>query len=76
MPSKIDDDFKLRLSESLENALNLGEGLIKIIDLNEEFEDKIYSSKMACTDCGYSITIRLSTSLTTIIWELAQNVKD
>jgi len=56
MPSKIDDDFKLRLSESLENALNLGEGLIKIIDLNEKFEDKIYSSKMACTDCGYSIS--------------------
>ena len=56
MPPKIDDDFKLRLSESLENALNLGEGLIKIVDLNEEFEDKIYSSKMACTDCGYSIS--------------------
>jgi len=55
MSEKISDDFKLRLSESLENALNLGEGIIKIVDIDKGFRDKIYSSKMACVTCGYSI---------------------
>ena len=56
MPKTIDDDFKLRLSESLENALILGEGLVKISGLENDIEEQIYSSKMACTKCGYSIS--------------------
>ena len=55
MPKNIDDDFKLRLSESLENGLNLGEGLVKILDIKGDLEEKTYSSKMACAECGYSI---------------------
>ena len=55
MPKIKDDDFKLRLSESLENALTLGEGLVKISDINGDLEEAIYSSKMACSQCGYSI---------------------
>ena len=55
IPKKIDDDFKLRLSESLENGLNLGEGLVKILDIKGDLEEKTYSSKMACAECGYSI---------------------
>ena len=55
MPKVRDDDFRLRLSESLENALALGEGLIKISDMNGDLEESIYSSKMACSQCGYSI---------------------
>ncbi len=55
IPKKIDDDFKLRLSESLENGLNLGEGLVKILDIKGDFGEKTYSSKMACAECGYSI---------------------
>ena len=55
MPKEKDDDFRLRLSESLENALALGEGLVKISDINGDLEDSVYSSKMACSDCGYSI---------------------
>ena len=55
MPKNIDDDFKLRLSESLENGLNLGEGLVKILDIKGDFGEKTYSSKMACAECGYSI---------------------
>ncbi len=54
IPEKIDDNYKLRLSESVENALNLGEGSL-IIFLIEDEEDKIFSSNMACTKCGYSI---------------------
>ena len=55
MPKAKNDDFKLRLSESLENALALGEGLVKISDINGDLEESIYSSKMACSQCGYSI---------------------
>ena len=55
IPKEIHDDFKLRLSESLENGLNLGEGLVKILDTKGDFGEKTYSSKMACAECGYSI---------------------
>jgi len=54
MPKKVDDNFKLRLSESVENALNLGEGSLVLFSIDEE-EDKTFSSNMACPKCGYSI---------------------
>ena len=52
---KMSDDFRLRLSESVENALTLGEGIIKTLDLDDEDDEITYSSKMACPKCGYSI---------------------
>ena len=54
LPKKADENFKLRLAESVENALNLGNGnlIIFLLDENEEIS---YSSKMACSKCGYSI---------------------
>tara|TARA_A100001037_G_scaffold59157_1_gene51352 strand:+ start:14937 stop:17792 length:2856 start_codon:yes stop_codon:yes gene_type:complete len=52
---KMSDDFRLRLSESVENALTLGEGIIKTLDLDNEDDEITYSSKMACPKCGYSI---------------------
>ena len=54
MPARVDDNFKLRLSESVENALNLGEGSLTVFLIDDE-EDKTFSSNMACTKCGYSI---------------------
>ena len=54
LPKKADENFQLRLAESVENALNLGDGnlIIFLLDENEEIS---YSSKMACSKCGYSI---------------------
>ena len=52
---KMSDDFRLRLSESVENALTLGEGILKTLDLDNEDYEITYSSKMACPKCGYSI---------------------
>ena len=54
LPKENDENFQLRLAESVENALNLGEGnlIVHLMDLNE---DVTYSSKMACPVCGYSI---------------------
>ena len=54
LPKEIDENFQLRLAESVENALNLGDGNL-IIFLLDKNEDITYSSKMACNQCGYSI---------------------
>ena len=54
LPKTADENFKLRLAESVENALNLGDGNL-IVFLLDENEDVSYSSKMACSVCGYSI---------------------
>ena len=52
---KMSDDFRLRLSESVENALTLGDGILKTLNLDNEHDEITYSSKMACPKCGYSI---------------------
>ena len=54
LPKENDENFKLRLAESVENALNLGDGNL-IVYLMDSNEDITYSSKMACPVCGYSI---------------------
>ena len=54
LPEKLDENFQLRLAESVENALSLGDGNL-IIFLLEDNKDIPYSSKMACNECGYSI---------------------
>ena len=54
LPKDADENFQLRLSESIENALNLSDGNV-IIFLLDENKDISYSSKMACNECGYSI---------------------
>ena len=54
LPKKVDENFQLRLAESVENALNLSDGNV-IIFLLDKNEDITYSAKMACNECGYSI---------------------
>ena len=52
--AKKNEDLVIRLSESVENGLGLGEGVIKILD-TEGRQENTFSSKMACPECGYSI---------------------
>ena len=55
IPSKLDDeDFILRLSESVDQGLGIGEGILKLLD-SEKNSEVTFSSKMACPECGYSI---------------------
>jgi len=55
IPSKTkNEDFILRLSESVEHGLNIGEGILKLLD-SEDNSEITFSSKMACPECGYSI---------------------
>ena len=47
------DGIKSRLTDSLETALKLSEGLV-IINIIDG-EDMLFSEKFACADCGISI---------------------
>ena len=51
-----DDDNRSRLSESIDTALSLSEGLVQIEVLDEESEVLLYSSNFSCSQCGYSVT--------------------
>ena len=52
---KPEEDLILRISESVENGLTLGEGIIKVLDIDTS-KEITFSSKMACPECGYSIS--------------------
>ncbi|MBR2908814.1 MAG: excinuclease ABC subunit UvrA [Clostridia bacterium] len=47
------EDIKSRLTESIESALKLSEGLV-ILDINGE--EKLFSTLHSCSDCGFSFT--------------------
>ena len=52
---KVDQSQRLRLAESIETALNLSDGQIIIQSMDESFKSMVFSSKFACSICGYSI---------------------
>ena len=53
---KIREDISSRLSESIENALRLGEGLVLVASMDGAFIDILFSSMFACPTCGYSLS--------------------
>jgi excinuclease ABC subunit A len=53
---KVRDDLKLRLAESFETALRLGEGLAGISYMDGNGEDRLFSARHACPICDYSLT--------------------
>ena len=55
---KVRPDLKQRLAESLETALHLSDGIVKIaaIDADAKFEEIRFSANFACPECGYSIS--------------------
>ena len=52
---KVDDSQRLRLAESIETGLNLSDGQIIIQSMDDAFQALMFSSKFACSHCGYSI---------------------
>jgi excinuclease ABC subunit A len=52
---KIKPDLTQRLSESFENALGLSDGLVIVASLDDSFQEVLFSSKFACSLCGYSL---------------------
>ena len=52
---KVNDDIRLRLTESFETALRLTDGLASIAWMDSDEQELIFSSRFACPACGYSI---------------------
>ncbi|WED42563.1 excinuclease ABC subunit UvrA [Legionella cardiaca] len=53
---KVRKDLAQRLSESFENALNLADGLVIVSAVDNDFSELVFSSKFACSECGYSLS--------------------
>jgi excinuclease ABC subunit A len=54
---KVRADLKLRLAESLETAIRLSDGLVIISSIDSsDKKETVFSSRFACTKCGYSIS--------------------
>ncbi len=52
---KIRDDIKQRLAESFETALNLSDGIARIVAMDSPSAELTFSAKFACPKCGYSM---------------------
>ena len=50
------DEFRSRLTESLETAASLSEGIIEINTIGKETESQLFSTNFSCPKCGYSIS--------------------
>ncbi|HHI3983004.1 TPA: excinuclease ABC subunit UvrA [Legionella pneumophila] len=53
---KVRPDLAQRLSESFENALNLADGLAIVSSMDGHFKELLFSSRFACSECGYSLS--------------------
>ena len=55
---KVRPDLKLRLAESIETALHLSDGIVKVaaLDADSNFEEIRFSANFACPECGYAIS--------------------
>lgn len=55
---KVREDIQQRIAESFETCLNLTDGIAIIapMDADSSQEELIFSSRFACSQCGYSIT--------------------
>ncbi len=50
----VDEDARSRLYGSIETALRLGEGVLMVVDWDDQEEDYLYSEKLSCPNCGRS----------------------
>ena len=52
---KVRNDISLRLTESLETALKLGQGFAKVLFMDDDQQEPLlFSANFACPQCGYS----------------------
>ncbi len=52
---RVREDIGLRLAESFESALELGEGVARVLPLDGDGAELLFSSRFACPACGFSI---------------------
>jgi len=53
---KVRQDIQTRLADSIETALNLSDGLIRVAYMSEDKDELVFSAKFACPVCGYSLS--------------------
>ncbi|MFO8024784.1 excinuclease ABC subunit UvrA [Thiohalophilus sp.] len=53
---KVRADLKTRLADSIETALNLGGGVIRVAYMDTDQEELVFSANYACPICGYSLS--------------------
>ncbi|WP_273152028.1 excinuclease ABC subunit UvrA [Methylophaga thiooxydans] len=53
---KVRDDLQQRLAESFETALAMSEGVAKVVSMDDENDETLFSALFACPTCGYSIS--------------------
>ncbi|HBD23307.1 MAG TPA: excinuclease ABC subunit UvrA [Oceanospirillaceae bacterium] len=54
---KVKPGIELRLAESFETALELTDGLAKVVSMDDDkVEAIVFSSRFACPECGYAIS--------------------
>lgn len=52
---KVREDMKQRLAESFETALNLANGVARVVSMDDDSTELVFSSKFSCPVCGYSL---------------------
>lgn len=52
---KVRDDLQTRLAESFETALELTDGIARVIPMEDGLEEMVFSARFACPTCGHSI---------------------
>ncbi|MDO8826989.1 excinuclease ABC subunit UvrA [Methylophaga sp.] len=52
---KVRDDLQQRLAESFETALKLADGVAKVVSMDDDTDQTLFSARFACSECGYSI---------------------
>lgn len=53
---KVRNDLQQRLAESFETALAMSEGVAKVVSMDDENDETLFSALFACPTCGYSIS--------------------
>ena len=54
---KVRPDNATRLAESIETALSLSDGILRVVAMDDpQAPEKVYSAKFACPICSYSVT--------------------
>ncbi|WP_292756478.1 excinuclease ABC subunit UvrA [Methylophaga sp. UBA2689] len=52
---KVREDLQQRLAESFETALKLADGVAKVVSMDDDSDQTLFSARFACSECGYSI---------------------
>ena len=52
---RVRSDLALRLAESFETALRLADGVARVVGLEEDGTELLFSARFACPQCGYSV---------------------